>query len=139
MELDNRLQRFQTTDDRIDTIHTMHDYKKLKIWKESVYFAVEIYKVTITFPKDEVYGLVNQLRRASISIPSNIAEGSKRSTKKDFKHFLMIAHGSGAEVETQLLISKELNFISEKKYLELVTKLDEIMRMMAVFIKSISV
>lgn len=117
----------------------MHDYKKLKIWKESVYFAVEIYKVTATFPKEEVYGLVNQLRRASVSLPSNIAEGSKRSTKKDFKHFLTIAHGSGAEVETQLLISKELNFINEKKYLELITKLDEIMKMTAVFIKSISV
>jgi four helix bundle protein len=117
----------------------MHDYKKLKIWKESVDFAVQIYKLTASFPKEEVYGLVDQLRRASVSVPSNIAEGSKRSTKKDFKHFLTIAHGSGAEVETQLLISKELTFITEKKYLELATKLDEIMRMLAVFSKSISV
>ena len=117
----------------------MHDYKKLKIWKESVDFSVQIYKLTATFPKEEIYGLTNQLRRASVSVPSNIAEGSKRSTKKDFKHFLTIAHGSGAEVETQLLISKELNFINEKKYSELVAKLDEIMRMIAVFSKSISV
>ncbi len=116
----------------------MHDYKKLKIWQESVHFAVQVYEVTASFPKEELYGLVSQLRRASVSVPSNIAEGSKRSTKKDFKSFLVIAHGSGAEMETQLLISKELNFISEKKYLELVTKLDEIMRMIAVFVKSIS-
>ena len=117
----------------------MHDYKKLKIWKESVDFAVQIYKLTASFPKEEMYGLVDQLRRASVSMPSNIAEGSKRTTKKDFKHFLVIVHGSGAEVETQLLISKELNFINEKKYVEHVAKLDEIMRMIAVFSKSISV
>ena len=117
----------------------MHDYKKLKIWKASVDFVVQVYEVTATFPREEMYGLTNQLRRASVSIPSNIAEGSKRTTKKDFKSFLAIAQGSGAEVETQLLISKELSFISEKKYLELIAKLDEIMRMMAVFIKSISV
>jgi four helix bundle protein len=116
----------------------MHDYKKLKIWKESVDFSVQIYKVTASFPKEEMYGLVSQLRRASISIASNIAEGSKRSTKKDFKSFLVIAHGSGAEIETQLRISKELNFINEKKYLELTSTLDEIMRMIAVFGKSIS-
>jgi four helix bundle protein len=116
----------------------MHDYKKLKIWEESVRFAVEVYEATSTFPKEEMYGLVSQLRRASVSVPSNIAEGSKRSTKKDFKSFLVIAHGSGAEIETQLLISKELKLISEKKYLQLITKLDEIMRMIPSFIKSIS-
>lgn len=117
----------------------MHDYKKLKIWKESADFAIEIYKTTASFPKEELYGLISQLRRASISVPSNIAEGSKRSTKKDFRSFLVIAHGSGAELETQLFISKELGFLAEEKYLILITRLDGIMKMIAVFIKSISV
>lgn len=116
----------------------MHDYKKLKIWTASVDFTVSVYSLTSSFPNEELYGIVSQLRRACVSIPSNIAEGSKRSTKKDFKSFLVIAHGSGAEVETQLLISKKLNYISEKKYLELSSQLDEIMKMLAVFIKSIS-
>lgn len=116
----------------------MHNYKNLKIWKEAALFSVELYKVTSMFPKDEIYGLTNQLRRASVSISSNIAEGSKRTTKKDFKSFLAIAHGSGAEVESQLFIAHELGYIEEKKYQEVTKRLDEIMRMIAAFSRTLS-
>ena len=116
----------------------MHDYKKLKIWEKSVELAIELYRITSTFPKDEIYGMTSQIRRAGVSIPSNIAEGSKRSTKKDFKSFLVIAHGSGAELETQLFISKEIGYLKEVDYKQLITKLDEIMKMIAVFAKTLS-
>jgi four helix bundle protein len=115
-----------------------HQYKKLKIWQDSVKFSIKIYKITDTFPKQEQFGLISQLRRASVSIPSNIAEGSKRGTKKDFISFLRISHGSSAEVETQLLIAKELNFIQEKDYLELDKFLSEITGMIASFIATIN-
>lgn len=116
----------------------MHNYKNLKIWKDAALFAVEVYKMTKEFPKEEMYGLTDQLRRASVSMSSNIAEGSKRSTKKDFNSFLAIAHGSGAEAESQLFIAKELGYVGEKKYAELTTKLDEILRMIASFSKSLT-
>lgn len=116
----------------------MHDYKKLKIWKLSADLAVEIYKVTEKFPKEETFGLTSQLRRSAVSIPSNIAEGSKRSTKKDFKSFLFIAHGSGAELETQLYISKEIGYLTDEKYTQLLTKVGEIMKMTAVFIRTLA-
>ena len=116
----------------------MHDYKKLKIWEESVKLAIEIYASTSQFPKDEMYGLTSQLRRAGVSVASNIAEGSKRSTKKDFKSFLAIAHGSGAEIETQLYISKEIGYLTEDTYVRLSTKCNEIMKMIAAFIKTLS-
>lgn len=116
----------------------MHNYKHLKIWKGAALFAVDMYTITKEFPKEETYGLTNQLRRASVSISSNIAEGSKRSTKKDFNSFLAIAHGSGAEVESQLFIAKELGYINDKKHTELTGKLDEIMKMIAAFSKTLS-
>lgn len=115
-----------------------HQYKKLKIWQDSVTFSIEIYKITKLFPQQEQFGLVSQLRRASVSIPSNIAEGSKRSTKKDFASFLRIAHGSSAEIETQLFIAKELGFIKVKDYDNLISSLDKIMGMLASFIRTVS-
>ncbi len=117
---------------------TTHQYKKLKVWQDSVTFSIEIYKITKQFPQQEQFGLVSQLRRASISIPSNIAEGSKRSTKKDFASFLRIALGSGAEIETQLLIAKELNFITEEAYKIISESLEKIMGMIASFLKTLS-
>lgn len=116
----------------------MHNYKNLKIWIDSARFAVEIYKLTNSFPKEEIYGLTSQLRRAGVSISSNIAEGSKRTTNKDFRAFLAIAHGSGAEIESQLFIAKELGYIMEKKYKETLLQLDGIMKMVASFSKSLS-
>jgi len=89
------------------------DHKELDVWKESIEFVVEIYKITGTFPKEELYGLISQIRRSSISIPSNIAEGSARNSDKEFIQFLYISLGSMAELETQIIISKELNYIND--------------------------
>ena len=84
------------------------DHKELDVWNKAIGFVVEIYEITKSFPKEEMYGLTNQLRRAAVSIPSNIAEGAARNSDKEFIHFLYIALGSSAEVETQIIISDKL-------------------------------
>jgi four helix bundle protein len=90
----------------------MHRFKDLEIWKKSRFFCVMIYSITASFPSEERFGLTNQLRRAAVSIPSNIAEGTSRHSNKDFARFLEIVFGSAYEIETQLLISADLGFIS---------------------------
>src|SRR5574344_1058399 len=97
----------------------MQDYHKLTVWTKSLDLVKDIYQITTAFPKTEFYGLSNQIQRAAVSIPSNIAEGSSRSSKNDYIRFLEIALGSAYEVETQLRISKELNYISHEKLNEL--------------------
>ena len=92
----------------------MNEYKKLRVWQESVNLVTEIYLITKTFPSSERYGLVNQIRRAAVSVPSNIAEGAGRNTKGEFKNFLGTANGSLFELETQLIISKNLEYVAEK-------------------------
>lgn len=94
-------------------------FEKLEVWIESKEFTKQIYAITSKFPDTEKFGLISQLRRASISIASNIAEGSARKSFKDKAHFSTIAFGSAVEVLNQLIISFELNFISETDYLEL--------------------
>ena len=116
---------------------TTHQYKKLKVWQDSVTFSVAIYTLTNSFPEHEKFGLISQLRRASVSVPSNIAEGSKRGTKKDFVSFLRIALGSAAEIETQLLIASQLKMITQEKYAELNTSLEKIVGMLDSFIKKV--
>ena len=111
----------------------MHRYKELKFWQFSRVFCKEIYAYTATFPSDEKFGLVSQLRRASVSIASNIAEGASRKSNKDFSRFLTIALGSCYEIETQLLISKDLDFISDKQNSDLQEKLHSIIKMMSKF------
>ena len=88
-------------------------HKDLIIWQKSMGLVEDIYKLTSFFPKEEVYGLTSQIKRAVISIPSNIAEGAARNSKKEFKQFLYIALGSLSEVETQILIAERLNYINE--------------------------
>jgi four helix bundle protein len=88
----------------------MPSYRDLQIWQLGVDLALEIYRLTADFPKHEQYGLTSQLRRAAVSIPSNIAEGHARKTQREFQRFLNIAKGSLAELETQLTIAKELGF-----------------------------
>ncbi len=90
----------------------MH-YKQLEVWKKSIELVKQIYMISEKFPKQEIYGLTSQIRRAAISIPSNIAESSNRYSNKDKKRFIEIALGSLAEVETQLILAKELNYISD--------------------------
>ena len=116
----------------------MSTYRDLNVWKISYKFVLAVYVVTKKFPKDEVYGLTSQIRRSAVSIPSNIAEGSKRRSEKDFCHFLVIAQGSGAELETQLLIVEDLEYITEAEYTELTSLLDSVMKMLTVFIKKLS-
>ena len=94
----------------------MGDFKSLVVWQKSVSLVTEIYHLTENYPKNEIFGLTSQIRRASISIPSNISEGHSRRSSNDYIQFLKIARGSLAELETQILISKNLNFISEKQY-----------------------
>lgn len=110
-----------------------HRYEKLIFWQKSMDLVEIIYKITNNFPQNEQFGLTLQMRRCSVSIPSNIAEGSKRNSDKDFYHFLTISFGSGAELETQLQIAKRLNFINEKEYQEINSLLSEIMKMINKF------
>lgn len=111
----------------------MHRFKELGIWKKSRLFCTEIYNETASFPQEEKFGLTNQLRRALVSIPSNIAEGSSRNSNKDFARFLEIAIGSAYEVETQLLIAGDLGFLNQEKVTELTNSLEEIVKMTSKF------
>lgn len=115
----------------------MNNHKDLDVWKNSIVFVKRIYETTKTFPREEMYGLTNQLRRASVSIPSNIAEGAARKGKAEFKQFLYIALGSLSEVETQLIISKEINFLEKELFHSLETELITIRKMLVGLIKSI--
>ncbi|TKI70050.1 four helix bundle protein [Sulfurimonas crateris] len=89
----------------------MSDYKDLNVWKESMDLVENVYRLLKLFPKEEIYALTDQLKRAVVSVPSNIAEGQNRNTDKEFVQFLYIALGSASEVETQLLIAKRLSYI----------------------------
>lgn len=111
----------------------MHRFKDLEIWKLSRLLCSQIYVTTANFPDNEKFGLTNQLRRASVSIPSNIAEGCSRSSNKEFLRFLEIAIGSIYEIETQLLISFDLGYINQSKLDELVNNLNTITRMVSKF------
>ena len=90
----------------------MKTYKDLIVWQKAIELVVSVYELTNKFPKEEIFGLTSQIRRVVVSIPSNIAEGRRRGTRKDFRQFLIIAYGSGAELETQLEIAQRLRFCS---------------------------
>ncbi|MBP2618544.1 four helix bundle protein [Chryseobacterium jejuense] len=114
----------------------MANFKDLLVWQKSIDFVTEIYRITEVFPKNEVYGLISQIRRTAVSIPSNIAEGNSRRSKLDYLQFLKISRGSCAEVETQLIISKNLKFLNEEDYLKLNQEIIEIMKMLNGLISS---
>jgi four helix bundle protein len=94
----------------------IRSYKDLEVWKKSMDFAEKIYKITSKFPKDENYGLISQVRRAAVSIPSNIAEGSSRNSTKEFIQFLHVANGSLSEIETQLELAFRLKYIEDQSF-----------------------
>ncbi len=102
------------------------NYENLEIWKKSIGLATFVYKVTKSFPKDELYGLVSQIRRAVVSIASNIAEGAGRGSQKEFLRFIFIALGSLNELETQFFIAKNLGYIKDKEFEELSSKIKEL-------------
>lgn len=106
------------------------DYKELIVWKKSIILVDNIYTITKKFPKEELFGLSSQMRRSATSIPSNIAEGNKRSTKKDYANFITIALGSSAELETQLIIANRQKYISQDTYDKLMNLLTEIIKML---------
>ncbi|VXB55224.1 Diversity-generating retroelement protein bAvd family protein [Flavobacterium sp. 9AF] len=111
----------------------MHRFKDLEIWKLSRKLSTEIYSITANFPDNEKFGLSNQLRRASVSLPSNIAEGCSRTSNKDFSRFLEIAIGSAYEMETQLLIAFDLGYIDQDRLEVLINNLDQIVKMTSKF------
>lgn len=113
-------------------------HKDLEVWKKSIDFVTTMYSVTKLYPKDELFGLVSQMRRAAVSIPSNIAEGASRKGKLEFKHFLYIALASSAELETHLIISLNLNYISKVEQAKLIEELNTISKMLQGLIKSIN-
>ena len=114
----------------------VHNYEKLRVWQQSMDLVVIIYLLTNQFPRHELYGLSSQMRRAAISIPSNIAEGSRRKTKKDFCNFLIIAFSSGSELETQIKIAKRLGYAGQSDYDKIDSLLNGIMSMLNRLIES---
>jgi len=104
-------------------------YRDLEVWKLSIDFVKKVYQVTYNFPASEKFGLINQIRRATVSIPSNIAEGQGRNSSKEFKQFLAISLGSLAELETQLIIAKEIDYLTQNGLDALLSPLDRIRKM----------
>ena len=115
----------------------MKDYRKLKVWKKSHELVLKIYEITSNYPKSEMYGLVSQIRRASISIPANIAEGCGRSGDMELNRFLFISFGSACELEYLLLLSKDLNIINLPIYNEINESVGEIKKMLSTLIKTV--
>jgi four helix bundle protein len=115
----------------------LKNYMDLKVWQKAYKLCINIYKLTGTFPKEELYCLTSQLRRASISIPSNIAEGYGRETTREYIRFLYIAYGSYCELETQLLLSYDLKYLREEQKKELLKDTKKVERMLKALIKSL--
>ncbi|MFA5246047.1 MAG: four helix bundle protein [Pedobacter sp.] len=107
----------------------MHKYKELKLWQKSIDLVTSVYLLTGKFPEHEKFGLVTQINRSAISIPSNIAEGAGRNSDKEFIQFLSIAHASSYELETQLVISKNLNYLKLEELNRISEQIGEIQKM----------
>lgn len=115
----------------------MNNFRELKVWQKAMNLVTNIYTNTSKFPQNEQFGLTSQIRRSSVSILSNIAEGFGRNTKNEFNRFLRISIGSLFELQTQLEISKNVNFITSEKFDNLLSESIEIEKMLKAFIKSI--
>lgn len=113
----------------------MHNYKKLKVWEKAIELATDVYSITASFPTQEKYNLVSQMKRSAISISSNIAEGAGRNSDKDFARFLSIAYASLYELESQIIVSAKLNFIKENV---LESKIEELQKMIYTFIQKLN-
>ena len=115
----------------------MKDFRNLKVWEKAHNLTLEIYLVTKEFPKSELYALTSQIRRAAVSIPTNISEGCGRSNGKDFARFLQIAMGSSSELEYLVFLSKELGLIKKSTFTELDSKIIEIKKMLTSLMKKL--
>lgn len=113
-------------------------YKDLVVWQKSFELVKSVYKLTENFPKEEIYGITSQIRRSSVSIPSNIAEGYSRKSRQEYTQFVRIAFGSGAELETQILLSRDLGFADKKEIDKVYNQLVEIMKMLNKLISSLN-
>ncbi|NIP24789.1 MAG: four helix bundle protein [Phycisphaerae bacterium] len=122
----------------MNTKEKIRNFKDLDVWKKGIEIVKDIYKTVDGFPKKELYGLASQIRRSSISIPSNIAEGFNRFHNKEYRHFLYIALGSCAELETQIEIAVELEYIDNERKALLLEKLDHESRMLRNLIKKLN-
>ena len=118
-------------------IEKIRNFKDLDVWNKGIEIVKDVYKTTDSFPKREFYGLASQMRRCSISIPSNIAEGFNRFHNKEYRQFLYIALGSCAELETQIEIAGELRYVDEQRKAYLLEKLDHECRMLRNLIKKL--
>jgi four helix bundle protein len=116
----------------------LQSFKELRVWQRSYRLCVDIYRVTRTFPPEERFGLSAQLRRAAVSVPSNIAEGYSRETTRDYVRFLWMARGSLAELETQLMLATELRFTGGGDADKLLAEVNEVQRMLNALIGSLS-
>lgn len=116
--------------------HPPRGHRDLRVWQDAMSLVTAIYSVTATFPAAEQFGLTAQLRRASVSVPSNIAEGAARVSKREFAQYLSIARGSLAEVETQLLIAQNLHYLSESE--ELLATVTGLMRSLTALMRTVT-
>ncbi len=107
----------------------MHKYKELTVWNKAVELAVDVYQIVKEFPKEEQYGLISQIKRCSVSIASNIAEGAGRNTNGEFVHFLGISNGSSSELETQLIVANKLGYIKNETLETTIKRINEVQNM----------
>ncbi len=115
----------------------MQNFRNLVVWQKSHELTLAVYRATGTFPKDELFGLTSQVRRASASIPANIAEGCGRNSDNEFTRFLQIAMGSATELDYHLILAHDLHYLSEGVYTHLTSRLDEVMRMLNALIQKV--
>jgi four helix bundle protein len=116
----------------------MRDFIKIKVWEKAHRLTLQVYKITKNFPSDERFGLTVQLRRAAVSVPANIAEGCGRGSERELARFMSIAAGSASEVEYQLLLAFDLNYIQDEKYREINRQVNEVKRMLNSFIQKLT-
>ena len=115
----------------------MKDFKKLKVWEKAHRLTLSVYEASANFPREELYGITSQIRRACVSVPTNIAEGCGRSSDKDFARFLQISMGSASEVEYLFLLGRDLDLLAHEGYEELNSVVVEIKRMLTSLIKTL--
>ena len=116
----------------------MKDFRQLKVWQKSHQLALDLYQITVSFPRSETYGLTSQIRRAGVSIPSNLAEGCGRNGDAELARFCRIASGSASELEYHLLLARDLKLIKLDDYEKLALQTTEIKRMLTVFVQKLS-
>ena len=108
---------------------TIHNFRELVAWQKAMQLTKRVYMLTNTFPTNEQYGLISQIQRAAVSIPSNIAEGAGRPTQKELVHFLSFSLGSAYELETELLLAKELNYITSEQSNQIIAEIVEVQKL----------